>query len=67
MRLTDGLAAAADTLDWVIDRIGRVSAWCALAIVLVMAYNVYMTARRDVAPLPDPASDTAIGAAARPA
>jgi TRAP-type mannitol/chloroaromatic compound transport system permease small subunit len=42
MRLTDGLAAAADTLDWVIDRIGRVSAWCALAIVLVMAYNVLL-------------------------
>ena len=29
-------------LDAVIDRIGRVTGWCSLAIVLVMAYNVLL-------------------------
>ena len=36
------LAAVADALDTVIDRIGRVTGWCSLAIVLVMAYNVLL-------------------------
>ena len=42
MALTNGLAATADVLDVVIDRIGRVTGWCSLAIVLVMAYNVLL-------------------------
>jgi TRAP-type mannitol/chloroaromatic compound transport system permease small subunit len=42
MALTNGLAAVADALDVVIDRIGRVTGWCSLAIVLVMAYNVLL-------------------------
>ena len=42
MVLTNGLAAVADALDAVIDRIGRVTGWCSLAIVLVMAYNVLL-------------------------
>jgi TRAP-type mannitol/chloroaromatic compound transport system permease small subunit len=40
--LTAKLAAVADGLDAVIDRIGRVTGWCSLAIVLVMAYNVLL-------------------------
>ena len=39
---TKGLAAIADGLDVVIDRIGRITGWCSLAIVLVMAYNVLL-------------------------
>jgi|SRR5215216_669417 len=42
MALTRGLAAVADSLDVFIDRIGRVTGWCSLAIVLVMAYNVLL-------------------------
>jgi TRAP-type mannitol/chloroaromatic compound transport system permease small subunit len=42
MALTKGLAAIADGLDVFIDRIGRVTGWCSLAIVLVMAYNVLL-------------------------
>ena len=42
MALTRGLAAIADSLDVFIDRIGRVTGWCSLAIVLVMAYNVLL-------------------------
>ena len=42
MPLTNGLAAVADALDAFIDRIGRVTSWCALAIVLVMAFNVLL-------------------------
>src|SRR5258705_13783984 len=42
MALTNGLAAIADALDAVIDRIGRVTGWCSLAIVLVMAYSVLL-------------------------
>ena len=42
MALTGGLAAVADSLDVLIDRIGRVTGWCSLAIVLVMAYNVLL-------------------------
>ncbi len=42
MAPTRGLAAIADSLDVVIDRIGRVTGWCSLAIVLVMAYNVLL-------------------------
>jgi TRAP-type mannitol/chloroaromatic compound transport system permease small subunit len=40
--LTRTLATIADTLDIVIDRIGRVTGWCSFAIVLVMAYNVLL-------------------------
>jgi TRAP-type mannitol/chloroaromatic compound transport system permease small subunit len=42
MALTRGLAAIADSLDVLIDRIGRITGWCSLAIVLVMAYNVLL-------------------------
>ena len=42
MALTRGLAAIADSLDVFIDRIGRVTGWCSLAIVLVMAFNVLL-------------------------
>jgi TRAP-type mannitol/chloroaromatic compound transport system permease small subunit len=42
MALTGKLNAVADRLDVVIDRIGRVTSWCSLAIVLVMAYNVLL-------------------------
>ena len=42
MALTNGLAAIADVLDAAIDRIGRVTGWCSLVIVLVMAYNVLL-------------------------
>ena len=36
------LLKLADGLDVVIDRIGRITGWCSLAIVLVMAYNVLL-------------------------
>ena len=42
MALTGKLNAVADKLDFVIDRIGRITGWCSLAIVLVMAYNVLL-------------------------
>jgi TRAP-type mannitol/chloroaromatic compound transport system permease small subunit len=42
MALTKILAAVADALDVVIDRIGRVTGWCSFAIVVVMAYNVLL-------------------------
>jgi TRAP-type mannitol/chloroaromatic compound transport system permease small subunit len=42
MVLTEALAAIADRLDTVIDRIGRVTGWCSFAIVVVMAYNVLL-------------------------
>ena len=42
MALTPKLSAVADVLDVLIDRIGRVTSWCSLAIVLVMAYNVLL-------------------------
>src|SRR5215510_1470778 len=42
MALTKTLSTTADALDVVIDRIGRVTGWCSLAIVLVMAYNVLL-------------------------
>lgn len=32
----------ADRLDWFIDRIGRVTGWCAFALVCVMAFNVLL-------------------------
>lgn len=40
--MTRTLAAIADALDAVIDRIGRVTGWCSLAIVVVMAWNVLL-------------------------
>jgi TRAP-type mannitol/chloroaromatic compound transport system permease small subunit len=42
MALTNRLAAIADGLDSLIDRIGRITGWCSFAIVLVMAYNVLL-------------------------
>src|SRR4051812_11019018 len=39
---TAALGRAADALDWFIDRIGRITGWCSLAIVLVMAFNVLL-------------------------
>ena len=40
--MTKALAAIADALDVVIDRIGRITGWCSFAIVLVMAFNVLL-------------------------
>lgn len=40
--MTGKMLAIADGLDWLIDRIGRITGWCALAIVLVMAFNVLL-------------------------
>lgn len=40
--LTRTLAAVADGLDVVIDRIGRITGWCSFAIVVVMAFNVLL-------------------------
>lgn len=37
-----GLTGIADALDWFIDRVGRITGWCALALVLVMAFNVLL-------------------------
>jgi len=42
MGFTGRLIGVASVLDTVIDRIGRVTGWCSLAIVLVMAYNVLL-------------------------
>ncbi len=36
------LSRIADGLDWFIDRIGRVTGWCAFALVCVMAFNVLL-------------------------
>lgn len=36
------LLAVADGLDWFIERVGRVTGWSALAIVLVMSFNVLL-------------------------
>jgi len=33
-------------LDTIVEHCGRITAWASLAIVLVMAYNVYMTVRQ---------------------
>lgn len=40
--MTGKMLGLADALDWLIDRIGRITGWCALAIVLVMAFNVLL-------------------------
>ncbi len=32
----------ADRLDWFIDKVGRVTGWCAFALVCVMAFNVLL-------------------------
>ena len=37
-----GLSLWADRLDWFIDRVGRITGWCAFALVLVMAFNVLL-------------------------
>ena len=42
MALTRWPAAIADALDAFIDRIGRITGWCAFALVLVMAFNVLL-------------------------
>ncbi|MDX2289126.1 MAG: TRAP transporter small permease subunit [Hyphomicrobiaceae bacterium] len=36
------LQRTADRLDWFIDRVGRVTGWCAFALVCVMAFNVLL-------------------------
>jgi TRAP-type mannitol/chloroaromatic compound transport system permease small subunit len=36
------LTTVADKLDWLIDRIGRITGWCAFALVCVMATNVLL-------------------------
>lgn len=36
------LTRVADGLDWFIDRIGRITGWCAFALVCVMAFNVLL-------------------------
>lgn len=36
------LSRVADGLDWFIDRIGRITGWCAFALVCVMAFNVLL-------------------------
>lgn len=38
--MTSKLLVVADGLDWFIDRVGRVTGWSALALVLVMSFNV---------------------------
>ena len=40
--MTSKLLGIAVALDAVIERIGRITGWCALAIVLVMAFNVLL-------------------------
>lgn len=40
--MTSKLLGLADALDALIERIGRLTGWCALAIVLVMAFNVLL-------------------------
>ncbi len=42
MGFTGKLIGVANVLDTIIERIGRVTGWCSLAIVLVMAYNVLL-------------------------
>lgn len=37
-----GIKQLADALDWFIDRIGRITGWCAFALVCVMAFNVLL-------------------------
>lgn len=36
------LLRVADGLDWFIDKVGRVTGWCAFALVSVMAFNVLL-------------------------
>lgn len=38
----EGVRRTADRLDWFIDKVGRVSGWCAFALVCVMAFNVLL-------------------------
>lgn len=38
----NGMRKLADGLDWFVDRIGRLTGWCSLALVLVMAFNVLL-------------------------
>ncbi len=37
-----GLLKVADKLDWFIDKVGRITGWCAFALVVVMAFNVLL-------------------------
>lgn len=37
-----GILRVADGLDWFIDKVGRVTGWCAFALVCVMAFNVLL-------------------------
>lgn len=36
------MKALADQLDWFIDRVGRITGWCAFALVCVMSFNVLL-------------------------
>lgn len=36
------LLRVADGLDWFIDRVGRITGWCAFALVSVMSFNVLL-------------------------
>ncbi len=38
----DGLKRTADALNWFIDKVGRITGWCAFALVCVMAFNVLL-------------------------
>ncbi len=37
-----GLLKVADKLDWFIDKVGRITGWCAFGLVVVMAFNVLL-------------------------
>lgn len=37
-----GMLRVADGLDWFIDKVGRITGWCAFALVGVMAFNVLL-------------------------
>ncbi|MBX9926010.1 MAG: TRAP transporter small permease subunit [Hyphomicrobiaceae bacterium] len=38
----NAVKSIADGLDWFIDRVGRITGWCAFALVCVMAFNVLL-------------------------
>ena len=38
----NAIKGIADGLDWFIDRVGRITGWCAFALVCVMAFNVLL-------------------------
>ena len=42
LELGDGMKRLADQLDWFIDRVGRITGWCAFGLVCVMSFNVLL-------------------------